>query len=90
MNNLRRKYYRLSIRSQHNHIRLNHNENTCQQRHLRRQIKIHMNGSNFVLPEQSYGQGQIYHDPAFNDTTRICRKYIISQKNHTTDTSMQG
>ena len=74
MNNLRRKYYRLSIRSQHNHIRLNHNENTCQQRHLRRQIKIHMNGSNFVLPEQSYGYIRINNDTDIHALKRICRQ----------------
>ena len=64
---------RLSRRGQHTNIRLEHHETPYKQIHLRRQIKIHVNGRKVFLPEQPDGQGRIYHDPAFNDTTRICK-----------------
>ena len=34
------------------------------------------------LPEQPDGKGKIHHNPDFNDTTRICRKYNLAEKAH--------
>ena len=47
--NWRRKYHRLSRRSQHIHIIFNHNETTCKQRHIRPQIRIHMHWRQIFL-----------------------------------------
>ena len=85
----RRESDRLSRIGQHTNIILDHHETRYKQRHIRLQIKIHVHGRKVILPEQPDGQGEIHHDPDFNDTTRICRKYRISQKKHTMDTYMQ-
>ena len=39
-----------------------------------------MHGRKIFLPEQPDGQVQINHDPAFDDTTRICRKIESRRK----------
>ena len=41
-----------------------------------------MHGRKGFLPEQPDGQGQIHHDPTFNDTTRISRKFNLTEKAH--------
>ena len=41
----------LSKRVQNTNIRLDHHGTPCKQRHLRRQIKIHMHGRKIFLPE---------------------------------------
>ena len=58
---------------QHTQIRLNYNGTTCQKRHLRHQIKIHVHGRKRFLPEQPYGWSRIYHDTDIHDPTIIFR-----------------
>ena len=39
-----------------------------------------MHGRKVFLPEQPDGQGQIHHDPTFNNTTIVCRKCNLAEK----------
>ena len=39
-----------------------------------------MHGRTIFIPEKLYGQGQINHDPDFNNTRRICRKIESHRK----------
>ena len=81
----RSKSYRLSRRSQHANIRLNHHETTYQQHHIRHKIKIHVHVRK-IVPEQLDGYIIIHHNIDIHNPTRSFYKYNI-RTNLTMDTS---
>ena len=66
----KRKYYRLSRRSQDTNMRPDHHETPCKQRHIRRQIEVHVHGHERFYLNNKMDRAE-YHDTDSDYTTGI-------------------
>ena len=72
----------LSRRSHHDQIRLNHNETTCQQRHIRHQIKIHVNGRKIFYQNNQMDRAEYIMIQISMKPQKLLDTYKIKEKVH--------